>query len=386
MKILFHHRIRSKDGQYVHMEELIGALKALGMAVAVVGPPAVQKDAFGAESRFLVLLKRYLPGVIYESLELFYNVLDYRRLRKAADEFKPDCLYERYNLYLLSGVWLKREYRLPMLLEVNAPIYEERKKYGGIAIARLARWSERTTWHAADYVLPVSRVLAEQIKQAGVRETRIALIPNAIDPQRFNMTPRTEDAKAALGLQDKLVLGFVGFMREWHRLERVLELLSDNEHNDRHLHLVGDGPARDNLEQRAAALGISDKLTITGTVNRDDLARHIAAFDIALQPDVVEYASPLKLFEYMAVGRAIVAPATPNIKEILSDGKDAILFDPKESGAFLQAVERLAGDPALRDKIGRGARETVIKRGLTWENNALKVSNLFSQLLGKTAG
>lgn len=381
MKILYHHRIRSKDGQYVHIEELTNALRELGHEIIMVGPSAVQKEEFGAEAGMVAVLKKYLPKFVYELLELAYAVMDYWSLVGAVKKHRPDCIYERYNLYVPSGIWLKRRFKLPMLLEINAPLYDERKKYDGIALDRLARWTENFAWRGADYVLPVTQVLAERVKLAGVLDARIVVIPNGINIESFSRIPATNIAKTALGLQDRLVLGFVGFMREWHGIERVLDLVADNRDKNLHLLLVGDGPARAGLERRARVLGIEDRLTITGVVGRDRIADHIAAFDIALQPQVVKYASPLKLFEYLALGRTIVAPATPNIKEVLTDGQNALLFNPNDRTGLEEAVQRLCSDEQLRERLAADAAATIQTRGLTWQHNARRVVELFRQLL-----
>jgi glycosyltransferase involved in cell wall biosynthesis len=272
-----------------------------------------------------------------------------------------------------------------MLLEVNSPLYAERKKYSGIAADFLARWAEHMVWREADYVLPVTHVLADLVKQTGIGEEKVLVISNAVNPRRFNRAWNTERAKAWLGLQNEIVLGFVGFMREWHGLERVIDLLAESEDRDRHLLLVGDGPARQGLEELAQRRGISDKVTITGVIARDNVASYIAAFDIALQPNVVGYASPLKLFEYMALGRAIVAPSTSNIKEVLDHGENAILFNPDDYEDFANAIETACRDRMLRDKISRAARKTILDRRLTWANNAKKVADLFSCLVAKQA-
>ena len=94
------------------------------------------------------------------------------------------------------------------------------------------------------------------------------------------------------------------------------------------------------------------------------MAGLISAFDIVLQPGVNAYASPLKTYEYMALGRAIVAPETPNMREILSQDGTALLFDPDSTAAFEQAIERLAGDPALRASLGAAARAAIVDRDL----------------------
>ena len=383
MKILYHHRTRSKDGQYVHISELIHALRNLGHEVMVVAPAATERAEFGADAGAIALLKRHVPRFAYELLELAYSLLAYRRLRRAVRTFRPDCLYERYNLFLPAGVWIKKSFGLPMLLEVNAPVFEERAKYDGISLKRLAAWSQRHVWRNADFVLPVTGVLADMVAAAGVPGERIAVVPNGIDPDRFGTNSLSvEEAKSKLGLSDRLVLGFTGFVREWHGLEQVVDLVADRAGGPRlHLLVVGDGPARDSLLARARERGIVDRVTVTGVIDRDRVPDYIAAFDVALQPAVVPYASPLKLFEYLAMGRAIVAPASPNIAEILTDGENAVLFDPEEADGMLRAIDRICADVELRRRVADGARATIAQKKLTWDNNARRVVELFERLL-----
>jgi glycosyltransferase involved in cell wall biosynthesis len=383
LKILYHHRTRSKDGQYVHISELIHALRKLGHEVLVVAPPAMERAEFGSDAGVVALLKRFVPRFAYELMELAYSLLAYRRLRRAVLSFRPDCLYERYNLFLPAGVWIKRSFGLPMLLEVNAPVFEERAKYDGISLKRLAAWSQRHVWRSADFVLPVTRVLADMVAAAGVPGERIAVVPNGIDPDRFGTNSLSaEEAKSKLDLRDRLVLGFTGFVREWHGLERVVDLVADRAGGPRlHLLVVGDGPARVSLQARARERGIVDRVTVTGVIDRDQVPDYIAAFDVALQPAVVPYASPLKLFEYLAMGRAIVAPASPNIAEILTDGENAVLFDPEEADGMLRAIDRICGDVELRRRVADGARATIAQKKLTWDNNARRIVELFGRLL-----
>jgi glycosyltransferase involved in cell wall biosynthesis len=116
----------------------------------------------------------------------------------------------------------------------------------------------------------------------------------------------------------------------------------------------------------------------------EDVPRLVAGFDIALQPRAVAYASPLKIFDYMAAGRAIVAPDQPNIREILTDGETAVLFDPARPGAMWAAVLRLASDPALRTRLGAAARSEVAHRRYTWTGNAARLIDWAQQDLQRT--
>lgn len=382
MRILYHHRTRSKDGQYVHIEEMINALRNQGHEVIIVAPPSAETESFGSDAGLVALLKRWLPKWFYELMELGYSLVAYRRLAKAARQHRPDCIYERYNLFLPAGIWLARKTGLPLLLEVNAPILEERSRYDGLSLTRLARWSQSYAWNNADVVLPVTRVLGDIVASYGVPRERIVVIPNGINGERFGAAPDVDAAKRALGLEGNLVLGFTGFVRDWHGLDKVIDLIAnDPPESRRHLLVVGDGPARADLERQARELGIASRVTFTGIVERDDVARHVAAFDIALQPAVVAYASPLKLFEYLALGKAIVGPAQPNIEEILAQDQNAVLFDPDSTASLAAAVDRLCVDRALREKVAAGARATIVEQKLTWHENALRVVGLFRGLL-----
>ena len=137
--------------------------------------------------------------------------------------------------------------------------------------------------------------------------------------------------------------------------------------------VAGDGPGLAELEAQARRAGLGERVRCLGVVGRDRMAECIAAFDIALQPRVVEYASPLKLFEYMALGRAIIAPDQANIREVLRDGDNALLFRPGDPAHFQARLRLLATDAPLRRRLGRAASQTIDDRGLTWDANARRV-------------
>jgi glycosyltransferase involved in cell wall biosynthesis len=383
LKILFHHRIASRDGQAVHMQELIAALRAEGHEVVLVGPEAASRQAFGGEVAFVARLKTLLPRALYELLETVYSVYAVLRLFRAYRRERPDAIYERYNLFMLAGLWLRRLTGVPLLLEVNAPIFEERAEHDGLALIGLARWCQHAVWRGASHVLPVTHVLADYVRAAGVPEDRICVIPNGSHPERLATAPDAATAKHRLGLDGRLVLGFTGFVRQWNRLDRVLELIArDGKTLNLHLLLVGDGPARPALEALAADLEVADRFTVTGVVEPDDIPAHVMAFDIALIPGVTSYASPLKLFEYMALTRPTVAPDTLNIREILANGEDALLFDPRDERAFAAAILRLARDKDLRSTLGAAARDKLSAQGLTWAGNACRVAALIRSVRG----
>jgi glycosyltransferase involved in cell wall biosynthesis len=199
---------------------------------------------------------------------------------------------------------------------------------------------------------------------------------NGVDLEKFLPT-NSELAKTSLGLPSGPVLGFVGYVREWHGLDRIVSMMAERPTLSKTILLiVGDGPARPELLRLAKKLGISDRLHFTGIAKHEALPQIISAFDIALQPEVTAYASPLKLFEYMALGRAIVAPARSNILEILENGVDGLLYSPGDNRALADALERLISDPELRARLGAAAARKIVEFDMTWRGNARRVVSL----------
>ncbi len=374
MRILYSHRIQSRDGQSVHVEELIRAFRDAGHEVLVVGPSFYEGAEFGGESRAVALVRRLLPGFLQEVAELAYNLPAWWRLRRAYRSFRPDFVYERCNLYFLAGALLARLDGATLFLEVNSPLAEERARFGGLRLRALAAALERWTWRSATRILPVTRVLGDMLVAGGVDDARVRVVPNGIVPERF--PERVRDGAT-------VTLGFVGFVRAWHGLDTVIDALArEPEAAALRLVVVGDGPVREELEAQARALGVADRVHFTGLVPQEAVAGHVLGFDIALQPAVTAYASPLKIFDYMAAGCAIVAPDQPNIREILADGDTALLFDPAEPSAQWAAIARLLRDPPLRVALGQAARARLIAADHTWAGNARRITAWAGELAG----
>src|SRR5579863_6684557 len=154
MRILYSHRVQSRDGQGVHIDELVAALREIGHQVLVVGPPAYENAKFGGENSRLANIRAYFPPFIYELLEILYNIPMLFRLKRALKEFEPDFIYERYNLYYFGALLIKKIYGIPMHLEINSLLAEERRIHGRLVFRRLARRLEEHNWRAADHVYP----------------------------------------------------------------------------------------------------------------------------------------------------------------------------------------------------------------------------------------
>lgn len=378
MKILYHHRIASKDGQYVHVSEIIQALRAQGHEVLVVAPQMTESSNFGHDGGFVTKLKKKLPMALYELLELGYSFIVAVKLLKAIKSFQPDVIYERYNLYQPAGVMISKLMGVPLLLEVNAPLQEERAKFGnGLAFPRFAKAIEDYTWKKADRVLPVTRVLANQMTHRGVDEGKISVIHNGIKESLLEI-----NKNKPVSQPDEIVIGFVGFMHLTCGVELVIKAMDDDPDFTSKVRLVCVGEENDavkKMKEDVLTAGLTDKVTFTGIVDRDNVMNYVASFDVAILPAVTEYASPLKIFEYMVEKCAIIAPDSDNIKEIFPDANSVLLFGDNGE-TFTSQLKKVVNNPELIKELKQGSFDTLVKHGYTWDENARKIVSLSKQL------
>lgn len=379
MKILYHHRIKSRDGQYIHIKSMINAFRRAGHPVEEVGLTAKDEYSLGEESRFWKRFTDLVPAFFMELLEYAYSFPGALWLWSKILRNRPNFLYERYALGNFAGLLAAKWSGLPLFLEVNSPLAQEKLETGHLRFPQLARKSELCLLRRATKILVVSKALKEIYVQEGIPPENLEVIPNGIDPEKFHNVDGTA-VRAKYGLGDSVVVGFVGFFRKWHRLDLILELMAKPLSDlDIKLLLVGNGPARPELERTVEALNLKDRVIWTGTVSHEGVPEILAAVDVALQSEVTIYASPLKLFEYMAAGKAIMAPRRPNILEIVEDDVTALLFEPGNLEEMGSVLRRLALDAGLRMRLGDLARDRLTRGCFTWDVNARRVLDLYEK-------
>jgi glycosyltransferase involved in cell wall biosynthesis len=386
VRILYHHRTRAGDAQGIHIAALCDALRALGHEVEVVAlvrqarpaAPAATDGAGKPAREGASLFGLPVPAWFYELLALAYNVPGFFMLAAAVLRRRPDLIYERYALFTLCGRWVARLFGVPFVLEVNAPLSLELGQHGGLAFPRLARWLETGLLSSSTRTVVVSQAMADVFVAQGVPAERMVVMHNGVDGAHFNPHIDASTVRARYGLADACVVGFVGWMRPWHGVERLIDAVATLLPTcpDLRLLLVGGGPALPGLREQVARLGIEQAVVFTGPLPAQEVPAHIAAMDVAVQPDVTGYASPIKLFEYLAVGRAVVAPARPHILEVVRAGATALTFAPGDGAALAAALERLYRDPTLRARLGAAGAALIDQRGYRWRSNAQRVVEL----------
>jgi glycosyltransferase involved in cell wall biosynthesis len=254
-------------------------------------------------------------------------------------------------------------------------------------------------------VIVVSNKLREHVRALGVPARKIHVMPNGVNPELFfpngagrglqSASPSPASKSKVIqsllqfvrrsGLKPAL-LGFVGGLRPWHGVEVLPELLARLSKHHPHLRLMiaGDGPLRDELERAFRQRGLARRVTFTGALLHEQVPDVIRHFDVALAPypqhDHDFYFSPLKLFEYMACGVAVVAARQGQVAEVVRHGETGLLYPPGNLAALTAHCDRLLGDAALRRRLGAAAAK-VVRARLTWDRNAASVVKLARSLV-----
>ena len=280
-------------------------------------------------------------------------------LRQGLTPRKPDgvsLVYQRYSLNNVAGVMLARRWDVPLVVEANASEVEWRRAAGALRYSRLGEACERLVLGGANRVVTVSDNAAETIRSRLAEPGRLKVVPNGVEQQRF----AAARPRALPFGDDALIVGFAGLFYPWHGV-RTLAGAFARMHDERpaaRLVLVGDGEDRAHVEAILAERGKAEVALLAGSVPADDVPSYLASFDIAATPHTAGQdfiGSPVKVFEYMAAGRAIVASNIAQIGQILRDEETALLVPPGDEEQLAEALVRLHDDAALRTRLGQAA-------------------------------
>jgi glycosyltransferase involved in cell wall biosynthesis len=287
-----------------------------------------------------------------------------------------DCVYERYSLWSYGAMEFAKAGELPGLLEVNAPLIDEQAKYRVlIDRAGALRVAERA-FGSATYLLAVSAEVAGWLEGFPAARGKIRVIPNGIRAERFPAYV----SPALPAIEGMFTVGFVGTLKAWHGLSVLVDAFArlHRMHAATRLLIVGDGPERENVSSALAKCGLQQAATFTGAVAPEQVPGLLASMDVAVAPYPPLsrfYFSPLKVYEYMAAGLAVVASRIGQLQLLIEHEADGLLVSPGDPLALAAALERLLYDEALRQRLGQNARAKVL-RDHTWDAVAQQILGL----------
>src|SRR5947208_11335686 len=371
--------VAGKSGAAIHIRSFARALADLGHEVAIVtcGPPdgkqALEEElhaviwsaplspwnrALAHSLRAANLAIGRTPRRNPDAVRVLHNLTFFKAATRAAKQLNPDFIYERYSLWAVAGLCLAKERSIPLVLEVNAPFaYEQQHYRAGVTCPPLAHWVEGAIWRKARLVMAVSESLQSQLRRSRVRPELIHVLPNAVNTRLFHTGLDGSLVRQRFNLEGRFVIGFVGTFKRWHGVDLLLSAFRDVRRTDpsSHLLLVGDGPIRPQLEQEVRNAGLTEAVTFAGALAHEDVPHYLDAMDATVAPYPALddfYFSPLKLFEYMAAGRAVVASRVGQVAEVVVDGVTGLLFEPGNLADLASCIRRLRNNAALRKELG----------------------------------
>lgn len=326
-------------------------------------------------------------GATRAAFDLHNNFVFLRNALPRVENFVPDFIYQRYARFSWVGVEASLRTRRPLFLEYNGSEVWVGKHWDKVGNLELLRKCEELNLAAATRIFVVSEVERRNLLAASVPDQKIVVNPNGVDPQLFRPGIGGEEIRDQYHVAvDEVLIGFTGTFGPWHGVLALAEAIARiaPEANLRFL-LIGAGSLRSEVERIVSEAGVADRVIFAGTVEHHRVPAMLDACDILVSPHVPMadgsefFGSPTKLYEYMAMGKAIVASRLGQIGEVLSDDESAVLVEPGNVAELAAAIKHLASAPAKRASLGAGARAAAIDHH-TWAHNAGRVLDSFGAL------
>jgi len=302
-----------------------------------------------------------------------------------------DVVFERNSLYNSGVAMACKRLNLPYVMFFDADQIAE-LDFMGKPLTGLLRWRAqnllRYNLNTARRIICVSEPAKKHLMENwNVPSDKIVVLSNAVDVRRFKPNPSLRaETRASLQLTTNPLVVFVGSFYQWHDVTTLLKAFSTvlKKHTDAKVILVGDGTERERMMSLSKDLGIEQAVTFTGFVGHADVSRYVNASDIAVVPvpkmQVNMWLSPMKLFEYMASGKAVIASAMGQIKEVVRDGENGLLIPAGDETALVDALTRLIEDETLRMNLGNQAREDAVNNH-SWLQYLNRLESVFNEAI-----
>ena len=350
-------------GSLAHTEGVLKALTRRGNQVTLLATGEIDGiPADVREGRLPGLVVGNLPTEVAELLSGLWQVLRVSRRHRPSG-----FIYQRYSLNNLAGVLLSARWRVPLILEANGSEAKWRQDFSALHFPRLAYACEQFILSRSNRISVVSDNAARDLLNSGAPPDRLRTVPNGVDVERFAGV----DPVNLSELDGAFTVCFSGLFYPWHGVRFLAEAFAQlhRERPDARLLLVGEGEEAPAVRAVLARHGALEATHFAGLIPRTEVPRYLAAADVLVSPhaNVRDFiGSPIKLFEYMAAGRAIVATRVGQIPDMLRDGETALLVPPEDPQAMAVALARLQDDDDLRARLGATARREA-QLGHSWE-------------------
>jgi glycosyltransferase involved in cell wall biosynthesis len=385
MKILFYSPhptlyLEAPTGYGSHMRGMIHGFQEDGHAVdvLVMGKAPIQNSSSPQSSGLKSFAKIFIPKILWRTLkelqQIRFDKYAAKELQFAIQSIQPDIVYERSAWMSNGSVEVLSNFNITHIVEINAPFEEEVKSFekAHSFLASTGKNKLKNLLQSASLVLPITSSLQTYlIERYQLNPNKCIVVPNAIEKQEIQINEsRVAAINKQFNLSEVTVLGFVGSIFPYHGVDRLIRGVSKLKYTDIAILVVGDGYLIPELKKLANELGISSRVYFTGSVPKEDIYNYISAMDILTLPDTEWYCSPVKLFEYGAFGKTILAVNEAGVSDVMSN-EEGLLFENNDS-AFQDALLAAITDvDALKIKA-RTFQQKVFEKH-TWRANAQKV-------------
>ena len=372
-------------GAASHIKGVVEGLESLGAEVQIISNDVIAGMNVPAD-RFTVIPPEPVGGT-RALFEIHSNLVFTRGAVPLIERADPDFIYQRYARFSWAGVVAANRTKRPLFLEYNGSEVWVGRNWDRVGSLDLLERYERLNLDAAARIFVVSDVERRNLEARGVAAHKIVVNPNGVDVERFRPGVGGVETRRELGIRDdEVVAGFVGTFGPWHGVEKLAEAIKMIPVNVpvRFL-LVGSGSLHVEVEKRLEAEVAVGRVIFTGAVGHDRVPRLLDACDILVAPHVPLadgsefFGSPTKIFEYMAMGKGIVASRLGQIGEVLKDRETALLVKPGNVEELKAAILKLVDSAELRRGLGANAREAA-EREHTWIENAQRVLDEYKSL------
>jgi PEP-CTERM/exosortase A-associated glycosyltransferase len=311
-----------------------------------------------------------------------------RRLAAVTDATKPDIIHAHSPvLNALAALRVGRSRGLPVVYEVRA-FWEDAAASHGTFSARgprylLARAMETRAVRRVDAVTVICEGLGRDLIGRGIPQSKVTVIPNAVDPNAFTTAPQRDAALATrLGLDGKSVLGFLGSFYSYEGLHLLIEALP------KILASLPEVRVLLSLRALAARLGLADAVVFTGRVPHGEVERYYALVDVLVYPRVsirlTELVTPLKPLEAMAEGKIVVASDVGGHRELIRDGETGNLFRAGDVDACAaKIIDVLRHREAWPAQNANGRR--FVEEERSWAKSVARYEPVYARLIADRA-
>ena len=371
-------------GAATQVRDLAAALTRLGHQVDLqfrTARPAGEPSREYLGLKQIRWLRRFghIPRLIHRNLPLL------REERRLIDNFKPDVVLAVSSYCNVSALAAARSRGVPFVLFAEAPLeYEYSLFYPHYhRYPLVGRWLEGINVRRAQQVICISEVLKGYLMRYGVPALKLQVIPNGVDHHAFAPGDPDKSLQERLALQHRVVIGYIGSFEFFAGVPGFMTMAKAICEADRRVvfFFVGEGTARLEIQYRANALGLQEHFRFIGRVPHDQVPAYLRVMDIVVSPyrhEYLFYNSPMKLLEYMAMGKATVSTALGQIKEVVDDGVNGMLYEPGNYDSMRAKLLELVRTPKLRQQLGINARKTM-ERNWTWDLQAARLVRVLQQ-------